>query len=98
MATVVRLLDVTTIRVGNDEYARENRSFGLTTLRDRHVDVRGDRMRFRFRGKGGKVHEVDVQRSPRRARHPTLRGAARAGRCSSTSTTTASRSMSRRTT
>jgi DNA topoisomerase-1 len=67
VATVVRLLDETTIRVGNDEYARENRSFGLTTLRDRHVDVRGDRLRFRFRGKSGRVHEVEVE-DPRVAR------------------------------
>jgi DNA topoisomerase I len=61
VATVVRLLDETTIRVGNDEYARENRSFGLTTLRDRHVEVKGDRIRFRFRGKAGRVHEVEVE-------------------------------------
>jgi DNA topoisomerase I len=63
VATVVRLLDETTIRVGNDEYVRENRSFGLTTLRERHVEVAGDRIRFRFRGKGGKVHDVDVEDS-----------------------------------
>jgi len=61
VATVVRLLDETTIRVGNDEYARENRSFGLTTIRDRHVDVRGVRIRFRFRGKSGRMHEVEVE-------------------------------------
>jgi DNA topoisomerase-1 len=61
VATVVRLLDVTTIRVGNDEYARENESFGLTTLRARHVDIDGNRLHIRFRGKGGKVHEVDVE-------------------------------------
>ena len=67
VATVVRLLDVTLIRVGNDEYARENRSFGLTTLRDRHVAVKGDRIRFRFRGKSGRVHEVEVE-DPRVAR------------------------------
>ena len=67
VATVVRLLDVTTIRVGNDEYARENRSFGLTTLRDRHVELDGNRVAFRFRGKGGKVHEVDIS-DPRVAR------------------------------
>jgi DNA topoisomerase-1 len=67
VATVVRLLDETTIRVGNDEYARENRSFGLTTLRDRHVDVHGDRITFRFRGKGGKVHDVELD-DPRVAR------------------------------
>ena len=67
VATVVRLLDVTTIRVGNDEYARANRSFGLTTLRDRHVELDGHSIVFRFRGKGGKVHEVDIA-DPRVAR------------------------------
>jgi DNA topoisomerase-1 len=59
VAAVVRLLDTTTIRVGNDEYARENRSFGLTTMRDRHVDVRGSQIMFRFRGKGGKMHDIE---------------------------------------
>ena len=59
LATVVRLLETTLIRVGNEEYVRQNRSFGLTTLRERHVRVEdGDRVRFRFRGKGGKVHEI----------------------------------------
>jgi DNA topoisomerase I len=67
VATVVRLLDVTTMRVGNDEYVRENKSFGLTTLRERHVELSGDRIRFRFRGKGGKAHDVDVE-DPRVAR------------------------------
>jgi DNA topoisomerase I len=67
VATVVRLLDITTIRVGNDEYARENRSFGLTTLRERHVELAGDTIRFRFRGKGGKSVDVDVE-DPRVAR------------------------------
>jgi DNA topoisomerase I len=61
LAAVVRLLDETTIRVGNEEYARTNGSFGLTTIRDDHVDVRGSRIRFRFRGKGGKMHEVAVE-------------------------------------
>jgi DNA topoisomerase I len=60
LALVVRLLEATLIRVGNDEYARENRSYGLSTMRDRHVDVRGGRLRFTFRGKGGKEHEIDV--------------------------------------
>ncbi len=60
VATVVRLLDTTYIRVGNQEYADENGSFGLTTMRDRHVKVRGAQVRFRFRGKGGKQHDVDV--------------------------------------
>jgi DNA topoisomerase-1 len=60
LATVVRLLETTFIRVGNEEYARHNKSFGLTTLRDDHVDVRGSTLRFNFRGKGGKRHEVGV--------------------------------------
>ncbi len=60
LATVVRLLERSLIRVGNDEYARSNQSFGLTTLRDRHVELRGSRARFEFRGKGGKLHRVDV--------------------------------------
>ncbi len=58
LATVVRLLECTGIRVGNDEYARSNRSFGLTTLRDGHVEVSGSTMRFHFRGKSGKTHSV----------------------------------------
>jgi len=61
LALVVRLLEATLIRVGNDEYARENRSYGLSTMRDRHVEVRGATMRFAFRGKGGKEHEIDVR-------------------------------------
>jgi len=58
LATVVRLLEATLIRVGNEEYARANRSFGLTTLRDRHVDVTGQTLEFQFRGKSGKEHKV----------------------------------------
>ena len=61
LAAVVRLLELSLIRVGNDEYARLNRSFGLTTLRDRHVRVRGEAVRFRFRGKSGREHEVDIR-------------------------------------
>ncbi|HET8648345.1 MAG TPA: DNA topoisomerase IB, partial [Vicinamibacteria bacterium] len=61
LATVVRLLEKTLIRVGNDEYARANRSFGLTTFTGRHVKVRGPRIHFRFRGKSGKVHEFGIQ-------------------------------------
>ena len=60
LATVVRLLDRTLIRVGNDEYARENRSFGLTTLRGRHVQIKGATMRFSFRGKSGVQHDVAI--------------------------------------
>jgi DNA topoisomerase-1 len=60
LATVVKLLDTTLIRVGNEEYARDNRSFGLTTMRERHVDVAGARIHFHFRGKSGKEHSIDV--------------------------------------
>jgi DNA topoisomerase-1 len=60
LATVVQLLERTFIRVGNEEYARENKSFGLTTMRNRHVDVDGSNVRFSFRGKSGVNHEVDV--------------------------------------
>ena len=61
LAAVVRLLELSLIRVGNDEYARLNRSFGLTTFRDRHVQVRGAAIRFRFRGKSGRQHEVGIR-------------------------------------
>src|SRR5881396_1999195 len=60
LATVVRLLERTFIRIGNAEYARENKSFGLTTMQGRHVTVKGARLRFRFRGKSGRQHEVGV--------------------------------------
>ena len=61
LATVVRLLETTLIRVGNDEYARSNQSFGLTTLRRRHVHVNGSEVKFQFRGKGGKEHTVGLK-------------------------------------
>jgi DNA topoisomerase-1 len=61
LATVVQLLETTLIRVGNEEYARANRSFGLTTLRDRHVQVNGATLRFEFRGKSGVRHSVDLR-------------------------------------
>lgn len=60
LATVVQLLQRTFIRVGNEEYARQNKSFGLTTMKNHHVKIRGTKLRFRFRGKGGIQHEVDV--------------------------------------
>jgi DNA topoisomerase-1 len=60
IATLVRLLDATSMRVGNEEYARANGSYGLTTLRGRHATVTADGVRFRFRGKSGVVHEVGV--------------------------------------
>jgi DNA topoisomerase-1 len=60
LAGVVRLLEYTHIRVGNEEYARENGSYGLTTLRNGHVEVAGGTLRFRFRGKSGIRHAVDL--------------------------------------
>lgn len=60
LATVVQLLEKTFIRIGNEEYAKENKSFGLTTLRNRHVDVKGGTVRFQFRGKSGVEHDIDV--------------------------------------
>jgi DNA topoisomerase-1 len=60
LATVVRLLEISLIRIGNEEYARANGSFGLTTMRSRHVDVTGSTITFRFRGKSGKEHVVAV--------------------------------------
>jgi len=60
LATVVRLLESTCIRVGNDEYAKANRSYGLTTLQDRHVEISGSNLRFEFRGKSGKAHKVSL--------------------------------------
>jgi DNA topoisomerase-1 len=60
LAAVVRLLETTTIRVGNDEYARENKSFGLTTLRNSHARVHGATVSFSFRGKSGIKHAIDL--------------------------------------
>ena len=60
LATVVRLLEKTLIRVGNEEYARMNNSFGLTTMRTRHARVRGSSVTFRFRGKSGVAHESGI--------------------------------------
>lgn len=61
LATLVRLLDTTGIRVGNEEYAKQNQSYGLTTLRSRHVKVKGASLQFRFRGKSGVDHWIDVK-------------------------------------
>jgi DNA topoisomerase-1 len=60
VAVVVQLLEKTAIRVGNDEYARDNKSYGLTTLHDAHAHVSGATVRFKFRGKSGKFHEISV--------------------------------------
>jgi len=60
LATIVRLLEATSIRVGNEEYSRQNHSFGLTTLRDRHVHVTGSKIQFLFRGKRGIHHHISL--------------------------------------
>lgn len=61
LATVVQLLEKTLIRVGNDEYARRNQSFGLTTMRDRHVDIDQSQVTFEFRGKSGVEHAITLE-------------------------------------
>jgi DNA topoisomerase-1 len=61
LATIVRLLETTLIRVGNEEYARTNKSFGLTTMRDRHVKISGVTVRFSFKGKSGLKHTIDLR-------------------------------------
>ena len=61
LATVVRLLETTLIRVGNKEYAKENHHYGLTTLHNRHVEVEGATLHFHFRGKSGKEHTIDLK-------------------------------------
>ena len=60
VATVVRLLELSLIRVGNEEYVKENHSFGLTTMRNRHAETNGSMVKFHFRGKSGKEHRVEV--------------------------------------
>jgi DNA topoisomerase I len=60
LATVVRLLETSFIRVGNDEYAKENDSFGLTTMKDRHVRIAGSKLLFHFRGKSGQEHGIEL--------------------------------------
>jgi DNA topoisomerase-1 len=61
LATIVQLLETTAIRVGNDEYAKENNSFGLTTLRNKHAKIEGSNVRFSFRGKSGVRHALDLR-------------------------------------
>jgi DNA topoisomerase-1 len=73
MATVITLLDATLIRVGNTQYARDNRSYGLTTLRNRHVEVNGSAILFQFRGKSGVEHQITVK-DRRLAHHQALPG------------------------
>ncbi|MGI9088735.1 MAG: DNA topoisomerase IB [Chthoniobacterales bacterium] len=59
-ATIVSIMERTFIRIGNEEYARENKSYGLTTMRNRHVNVTGSKIRFKFRGKSGIDHQMEV--------------------------------------
>ena len=61
LATVIRLLELTLIRVGNEQYAHDNQSYGLTTFEDRHAVIDADQIRFTFRGKSGKDHVVDAR-------------------------------------
>jgi DNA topoisomerase I len=61
LATIIYLLENTMIRVGNDEYAKTNQSFGLTTLRNRHVEIQGSQIKFRFRGKSKIEHEISLR-------------------------------------
>jgi len=68
LAAIVQLLERTCIRIGNERYAEENDSFGLTTMRNRHVKVSGDRIEFQFRGKSGKFHRIAVNDDPQLAR------------------------------
>jgi DNA topoisomerase-1 len=68
LAAIVALLERTCIRVGNERYAEDNDSFGLTTLRNRHVKVNGTRIEFQFKGKGGKFHRIALDDDPRLAR------------------------------
>ena len=67
LATIVKLMEKSLVRVGNEEYERENNSYGLTTMKDRHVAVNGSKVQFRFRGKSGKAHDLTVEH-PRVAR------------------------------
>lgn len=60
LAAVIRLLETTLIRVGNDQYARENKSYVLTTMRDRHAEIEGSRIRFSYTGKSGVEHEIEL--------------------------------------
>jgi DNA topoisomerase-1 len=60
LAAIVRLMDRTSIRVGSEEYSRTNNSFGMATLQDRHVQIRGSEIHFKFRGKSGKMHEIGL--------------------------------------
>ena len=68
LAAILALMERTCMRVGNERYAEENDSFGITTLRNRHVKVRGSRIEFQFKGKGGKFHRIALDDDPKLAR------------------------------
>ncbi len=96
LAVIVSLLDATRVRIGNAEYARDNDSYGLTTLRNRHVRfVRDGRLLFRFRGKGGAEHEIAVDDKRLCATGAAIATNSRVSGCSSTSTTTGERRSDR---
>jgi hypothetical protein len=78
LATIVELLQTTLIRIGNDDYAKENKSYGLTTLRSRHVAIEGGTLRFEFKGKSGKLWKLKL-RDRRIARRQSLSRSARPG-------------------
>lgn len=61
LAAIIEIMEQTMIRIGNDEYAEKNNSYGLTTIRNHHVDVKGKKIRFRFKGKSGKLHDVEIE-------------------------------------
>ena len=79
LSAVVRLLETSLIRVGNDEYAETNHSFGLTTMRDRHAKVEGGILRFAFRGKSGVEHAIAIDDSRSGADREAVPGASRSG-------------------
>jgi DNA topoisomerase I len=79
LATIVHLLETTLIRVGNDDYAKQNSSYGLTTLKNRHVAVDGNEVRFRFTGKIGKQWSLRVRDRRIAKDNKSLPGAARSG-------------------
>jgi DNA topoisomerase-1 len=60
LAAIIKLMELTRIRVGNEEYARTNQSYGLTTMQDEHVDIQGTKLQFRFRGKSGVEHDIEL--------------------------------------
>ena len=79
LATVIHLLETTLIRIGNDDYAKQNNSYGLTTLKNRHVAIDGNEVRFRFTGKSGKQWSLRVRDRRVAKIIKSVPGAARAG-------------------